>query len=258
MDDAALLPRALKVHAGDVEKLADKLFQPPGLVQGDAGVFGPLLRGEPRLVVEQVEVAQHRGQGRFEVVGQEGHQIAAPLFALPGGFLPFLEGPLDGVQVLRHRSQLLGQYHWLPALADHLAHRRADLVQPGGKAAQGQIEGDEHEHDGPQRQQTGLLVADRLLIQLQGGGFILPEQVLGHPQEGPGKGVLQDPVHHRVQQEHPHRQCRQGTCHHQQEHFPFQPGIALVHGRPPPSSCPSIISVCFRSVKTGKKAGPSV
>ena len=133
--------QSAEVHPGDVEKFADELLQPLGLVQGDARIFGPLLRRESRLVVEQVEVAQHRGERGLEVVGQESHQVLPPLLRFPGLGLPPSQGPLDGPQVLLHGPELLGQAHRLSGLVHHLAHRRADLVQPADEPPHRHVKG---------------------------------------------------------------------------------------------------------------------
>ena len=62
--------QAREVEAGDVEELVDEVLQPLRLLQGDAGVPGPDLRGDLRLIPQEGQVADDAGQGRFQVVGQ--------------------------------------------------------------------------------------------------------------------------------------------------------------------------------------------
>ncbi len=73
----------LQVHGVDVKKLPHQLLQPSGLVQSDVGILCPLLLAQPRLVPEQLQITQHRGKGRFQIVGQERDQLLPPPLLLP-------------------------------------------------------------------------------------------------------------------------------------------------------------------------------
>ena len=219
LDGLALLRRAVQIHAGDVEELPQQLLQPPGLVQGDAGVLGPLLRRQARVVLQQGQVAHHRGQRGLEIVGQEGHQIPPALLALPGGLLPGPELPLDGVEILLDGGELPGQHHRLLVILHHPAGGGADVVQPAGEPAHGQIEGDEHEHHGGHREDLLLVGPDIAVVELQGALLALAEQGDGRPLEKAGEGILQHPVDDHLQQEDAHRPGDHGAQHHQQEHF---------------------------------------
>ena len=62
--------------ARDVEELVDQALEPARLVERDAGVAGALRLGQVGHLVEQREVADHRGERSLEVVRQVGHEVA--------------------------------------------------------------------------------------------------------------------------------------------------------------------------------------
>lgn len=147
----------------------------------------------PGVVPQQGEVAHHRGQRGLEIVGQEGHQIPLALLALPGRRLPRPELPLDGIQILLDGGQLPGQLHRLRLGLHQPAGGRADVVQPAGKPAHGQVEGDEHQQHGTQGEDLLLVVADIALVELRRPLRALAEQGGGRPEEKAGEGVWSTP-----------------------------------------------------------------
>ena len=83
-----------EVEPGDLEKFVDQVFQPLGLVQGDAGVPGPQFGADLGFVLQQGQIADDAGQRGFQVMGQVHDQVVFPLLRFPGsggigqGFLP--------------------------------------------------------------------------------------------------------------------------------------------------------------------------
>ena len=62
-----------QAEAGDVKELIDEVLQPLRLLQGDAGIPAPQLRGELRLVPQQRKVADDAGERRLQIMGQIDH-----------------------------------------------------------------------------------------------------------------------------------------------------------------------------------------
>ena len=153
--------------------------------------------------MEEVQVAQHRGQGGLEVVGQKGHQVLPALLGLPGLGLPVLQGVLEGPQVLLQGPEFPGEGDRLPGLGHDLPDGGADLVQPAGEPPQGQVEGGQHQQHRQQGQPAALVVAEDGLVDLQGSGLVVAEEILAGPQHAPGEGVLEEAVHHHL----PEYQC---------------------------------------------------
>ena len=213
----------LEVIPGDVEKLVDESLQPLGLVQGDVGVLFPLLPGHIRYLVQQAQVADDRGQGRFQVVGQVGNQVVFPGCLLLEGLLPALElafplRHLGGDLLLPGREDLAGVPIGFQGLAQPLGDVLGvlPLLLPAG-----QLAGDEH-RPGPQQavdhqhsQQEGLdpVPVDVLYdaVSPGRGDIFLPGE-----HEGALHPVHKHPVEHRVQQEveyqahHQERQAARG------------------------------------------------
>ena len=164
-------------------------------------------------------------------MGQEGDQILTALFSRPGGVLPGLETAADGVQIPLQRGQLPGEGHLSAGEIGDAGGGRADLIQPAGKAAQGQIEGNKHEDDHAQHDPLRLIAADIVLIGVQGDFSALTEQVGGSPDKEPVEGVLQKAVDDHFFQKKTGSAGDSRSGHHQKKHLEFEAGIAFfLHG----------------------------
>lgn len=120
------------------------LVQPVRFVQGDAHPLGPLLRRAVRLLLQEIQVADHRGQGRADVVGQIHDQLVLPPFRQGGLFFPFRQRPLDGVELALEGQHFRREVNLFPVVcqqgfdapvdfAEIAAHSPKDLPQHHGK-----------------------------------------------------------------------------------------------------------------------------
>ena len=57
------------------KKFVDQLLQPLGLVEGNAGVFGPKLRRDLGFILQEGEISDDAGERRLQVMGQIDNQV---------------------------------------------------------------------------------------------------------------------------------------------------------------------------------------
>ena len=223
----------MEVLPGDLEELQHQILQPQRLVQGDARVLGTLLHRQVGVVLQQGQVADHRGQGRFQIVRQKDQQIVFALFLLPGALLAQAQSGLQAGQVALQGRKLPGQLHRLAGLVGHLMDGVADAVEPAGEHAHGEPEGHQHDdHDG--RAHVNVLhLLHVSAVQLQRRVPAVAEQHLHHPDEASGEGILPQAVHQIAQHQRAQKQRRQRGRQHPEDQGQLQPGVfILFHGRP--------------------------
>ena len=188
-----------QAEAGDVKELIDEVLQPLRLLQGDAGIPAPQLRGELRLVPQQRKVADDAGERRLQIMGQIDHQIVFPLLCLPGSpgvpQGPFPDGVQLPLQVLHGLRQLNGL---LSRLGQLLCRRGQRVHQPHGAGNEGIADSHPAQQDDQHTHKDDVIPypVEELV-----------ERIPRIPRKGAAYQIPQEDrrQHHR----HPGRQCQQ-------------------------------------------------
>ena len=119
----------LGVIPGDFKKFIHHRFQPVGFVQSDAHPLGPLLRRAVRLLLQEIQVTDDRGQRRSDVVGQIHDQLVLPPLRLGGFLFPLRQGPLDGVELALEGQHLRREADLLPVVRQQGLNPPVDLAK---------------------------------------------------------------------------------------------------------------------------------
>ena len=156
----------LGVVSGDFEELMDHFLQPVSLVQRDPHVFGTLRCRHAGGFLQQIEVADDRGEGGADVVGEVHHQFVLPLLGEGGVRFALLQGLLDGVELALKRQHFRGQLDLRPVVREQYVDSLIDFVEAAGYAAKDAPQQDaEYQKDRPAEKKV-LVAAEMVAVKI--------------------------------------------------------------------------------------------